>query len=130
MKTGDKIRVKTEQQLLTEGWQADGRRLRKGEMWLWTNCLGYEYKIKKISKNGQIETTDGLLIPVTAVEQIAQTLHEYICGLPLYEMAIYFIQIMPTATECYYYSALTNKKYQTADEVIKATVEMLQSPKI
>lgn len=131
IKVGDKVRIKTEQQLLTEGWQADGRRLRKGEMWLWTNCLGYEYNVRK-NDGCKLELDSGVLVPVETAEVIPQTLDEYICSLPLEERAKYFMHYIPSldfGDDWYGSSLFKNRSFLCYDEALQATIEALKQPK-
>lgn len=130
IKVGDKVRIKTEEELLAEGWE------RYGEMLIISDgkdlCsvpqdqCNTEHKVIYIYSNGVDIDIDVCKIAICAVKKV-ETLDEYICNLPLEERAKYFVY----CSEYDWYSTLLGKDahFVFEEEAIQATIEALKQPK-
>lgn len=139
IKVGDKVRIKTEQELLAEGWVPDShnRKLCNDELFVWKDECGRIVKVRKLDKDGLHFETWELRFPISAVEVLPQTLDEYIYSLPLEERAKWFVykykEFVYAGFDSYYTklfaSSLTQSSYLTYDEALQATIEALRGEK-
>lgn len=148
IKVGDKIRIKTEEELLAsdgswhivknlfnelfyakEYYSARG----KCGYTIARNKLGKICTVSKLDNDGWIcINPNNTFIPIAAIAEILprqQTLDEYICGLSLEERATQFILHFEGYGTSPYYSTITKSGYLTYDEALQATIEALKQPK-
>lgn len=140
IKVGDKVRIKTARELLTEGWKQDRFQLTKEDRVISTFRLGEIVEVTDIGElvwyvrgDDEYHIDEYCIDKDFIAEVIPQTLDEYICGLPLEERAKKFILIVPYVRpytiEEIFYSTITVAKYNSCDEALQATIEALKQPK-
>lgn len=139
IKVGDKVRIKTEDELLAEGWQkklnfiGETSHYVKGNFILWKDQCGNVEKVIRVLER-YVETEKSGNIPIEAIaEIIPQTLYEYICSLPLEEMAKWFVESLKETEErpALYHSmfAMVPPFFTTYDEALQVTIKALNQTK-
>lgn len=130
IKIGDKVRIKTEEELLAEGIIVDKRKIKMKDS-------DFTMDVVEVDDTYNTFYNGTYWNPISAIaEVIPQTLDEYICSLPLEERAKWFIEEIfirldddVGSLNTNYHSILTNHNYFTYDEALQATIEALKQPK-
>ncbi len=148
IKVGDKVRIKTEEELLASdgSWHIVENSFKElfyaknyysgGSQHRYTialNKLGkiYSVSVSETGQEGQIcVNPNNTTIPIDAIAEILprlQTLDEYICNLPLEERAKYFVY----RSVYDWHSTLFDRKasFVFEDQALQATIEALKGEK-
>lgn len=135
IKIGDKVRIKTEQELLADGWIPgfDNNGVLQyfttpydlpGWNLVWKSAWGETIRITGIGGE-EVYYGSGSISLDALAEKVPLTLDEYICSLPLEERADLFVY----CCEYGYTSNFIKGYYASYDEALKATIETLKQPK-
>lgn len=132
IKVGDKVRIKTEEELLAGGWKPIYSTRNSVVFYsklvhgVWGSQCGTIIEVTEV-ECGYVLYSAGLICIDAIAEIVQPTLDEYICNLPLEERAKYFVY----RSEFDWYSTLIGKDahFVFEEEAIQATVEALKQPK-
>lgn len=131
IKIGDRVRIKTEQELLLENWSIMyGHQIMESPMGdiIWSDQLDYIGEITDLDDDsGKILIDNDFWIRESLIAEILpQTLDKYILQLSLEERAKYFISY----NECSnWWSTITEMDYDSYEKALQATIEALKQPK-
>lgn len=132
IKVGDKVRIKTEEELLADGWKpiysTRNSIVSYSKLgWVvWLSQCGIIIKVTDVERN-YVFYGIGSICADAIAEVIYDTLDEYICSLPLEERAKQFIHTM--VLEHKHFSIVTGHYYDKWKDALRETIEALKQPK-
>lgn len=140
VKIGDKVRIKTEEELLADGWEPgfDNNGVLQffttpddlpGWSLVWKSACGEIIRITDIDGE-EVYYGSGCISLDVLAEKVPPTLDEYICGLPLEVRATYFVkELFCDDNIVKFGSTITGEMYESNSQAIQATIEALKQTK-
>lgn len=144
IKVGDKVRIKTEEELLAEGWTLDNSAdktlfIKDINDARYVFHIGWKDKFPATVINKTKNRHDvvcgldnGLYLFEDYLIKLPQTLDEYICSLPLEKRARWFVSLIKEENRAgayWYKSSIVEKQYRFYGEALQATIDALKQPK-
>ena len=138
IKVGDKVRIKTWDELAVEGIVIDKRtiKLKDCELVIEIDEMGRVQEVVEVDESDNTFCNGLYWNPISAIAEVLyKNLDEYICSLPLEERAEKFVYDAFVDGATYWYSTIipiTDSDYLgfwTREEAIQATIEALKQPK-